>query len=65
MQQTHFLVSDETKKQEKQQQIRFSFVQCEGFRCLAYLDKDGKWRNWMSDYELKVVKVLEEDCPPA
>ncbi len=36
-------------------------VQCEGFRCLAYRDKDGKWRAAQGGQELpKVIKVLQQ-----
>jgi len=35
-------------------------VQCEGYRCLAYLDKDGKWRSAHSGKELpRVLRVLQ------
>ncbi len=34
-------------------------VQCEGYRCLAYRDKDGKWRNAQSGQEIpKVLRIL-------
>src|SRR5438128_12539380 len=34
-------------------------VRCRGFRCLAYLDKDGKWRNSSNNEELtEVLEVL-------
>ena len=30
-------------------------VQCDGFRCLAYRDEDGKWRSAFSSEELDSV----------
>jgi len=36
-------------------------VQCRGFRCLAYRDKDGKWRDVAHQEELPdVLEVLLE-----
>jgi hypothetical protein len=36
-------------------------VRCPGFRCLAYRDKDGKWRDVAHDEELpEVLEVLWE-----
>ena len=36
-------------------------VQCEGFRCMAYLDDSGKWRSFFGDKELTgFVSVLPE-----
>lgn len=32
------------------------WVQCEGFRVMAYLDEDGKWRNFVTTAE--VVGVM-------
>ena len=35
-------------------------VQCERFRCLAFRDKQGKWRSPFSKMELpRVVHVIE------
>jgi hypothetical protein len=35
-------------------------VQAEGFRCLAFRDKDGKWRNAFSRDELQgTIRVIE------
>jgi hypothetical protein len=35
------------------------WVQCEGYRCLAFLAKDGKWKDFNSNKELgKVFKIL-------
>ena len=28
-------------------------VQCPAFRCMAYRDREGKWRNYFSDEVLK------------
>lgn len=40
------------------------WVQCEGFRCLAYLNERGEWRAFSNNAKLTdVVKVL--DVPPA
>jgi len=34
-------------------------VRCPGFRCLAYRDKDGKWRGVAHDEEMpEVLEVL-------
>ena len=36
-------------------------VQCEGYRCLAYRDKEGKWRSAQGGEELpNVLKVLQQ-----
>jgi GH24 family phage-related lysozyme (muramidase) len=36
-------------------------VQCEGYRCLAYRDKEGKWRSALGGELLpNVLKVLEQ-----
>jgi len=36
-------------------------VQCEGYRCLAYRDREGKWRSAQSDAELtKVLRILHQ-----
>jgi len=41
-------------------------VQCAGFRCLAYLDKDGKWRDAVRNNELpEVLEVLSDMGNPA
>jgi len=35
-------------------------VQCEGYRCLAYRDKEGHWINYHNGQPLKgTVKVVE------
>jgi hypothetical protein len=40
------------------------WVQCEGFRCLAVLDKQGQWHSFCNRSELlHVLKVLEEPSP--
>jgi hypothetical protein len=37
-------------------------VQAEGFRCLAFRDKDGKWRNAFSGDELPgTIRVIKSD----
>jgi hypothetical protein len=37
-------------------------VQTEGFRCLAFRDKDGKWRNTFSWGELPgTIRVIKFD----
>lgn len=37
------------------------WVQCEGFRCLAYRDRRGDWRTFARDEKLpRVVRVLNE-----
>jgi hypothetical protein len=37
-------------------------VQAEGFRCLAFRDKDGKWRNAFSRDELPgTIRVIKSD----
>jgi len=33
-------------------------VQCEGFRCLAYLDTDNRWRDLQTGKELPQVKEV-------
>jgi hypothetical protein len=30
-----------------------TLIQCDGFRCMAYLDRKGIWRGFFSDQELK------------
>jgi GH24 family phage-related lysozyme (muramidase) len=38
------------------------WVQCEGFRCLAYRTKDGKWMTAIGHKEVKdVIRVLSLD----
>jgi hypothetical protein len=38
------------------------WVQCEGFRCLAYRTKDGKWLTAIGNKEVKaVIRVLSLD----
>jgi len=38
------------------------WVQCEGFRCLAYRTKDGKWLTAFGNKEVKeVIRVLPLD----
>jgi hypothetical protein len=40
------------------------WVQCVGFRCLAYLNQSGEWRAYSSGMKLpEVVKVLNEPSP--
>ena len=36
-------------------------VQCEGFRCLAYRDRDGKWRDAIRNSELTAVMEVLSD----
>jgi len=37
-------------------------VQAEGFRCLAFRDKDGKWRNVFGRDELPgIIRVIKFD----
>jgi hypothetical protein len=37
------------------------WVQCNGFRCLAYLNQKGEWRAYSSGAKLSnVVKVLDK-----
>jgi hypothetical protein len=39
-------------------------VQTEGFRCLAYRDEKGKWRNYYGGAELKgTVRVIAPYVP--
>jgi hypothetical protein len=38
------------------------WVQCDGFRCLAYRTKDGKWMTAFGNKEVKdVIRVLPLD----
>ena len=37
------------------------WVQCDGFRCLAYLDTKGAWRTFYDDSKLSgILKVLNQ-----
>jgi hypothetical protein len=37
------------------------WVQCEGFRCLAYLNERGEWRTYPNGAKLSgMVKVIDE-----
>jgi len=37
------------------------WVQCDGFRCLAYLNRRGEWRAFSSGEKLpKILRVLAE-----
>jgi hypothetical protein len=52
------------KRDEKNEKLRpvaeTALVQCHGFRCLAYRDKEGKWRSFHRPEEvLGVIKVLD------
>ena len=49
------------KKREKLPPVaQTALVQCQGFRCLAYRDKEGKWRSFHRPGEvLGVIKVLD------
>ncbi len=58
------------KKIEEQDETESEFppvglnvwVQCEGFRCLAYRTKDGKWLTAFGNKEVKdVIRVLPLD----
>jgi len=41
------------------------WVQCEGFRCLAFLDKQGQWRAFYDRSALpRVLKVLNNPPDP-
>jgi hypothetical protein len=45
---------------ERPSEDRLKWVQCEGFRCLGYRDKDGNWRNSYTGEVLpKVIGILE------
>lgn len=33
-------------------------VRCKGFRCTAYVDKNGAWRSVADDAELEVLEVI-------
>lgn len=35
-------------------------VRCDGFRCMAYRDPKGNWRNYVSGEPLEVIEVLSE-----
>ena len=37
--------------------VKVAIVKCQGFRCLAYLGHDGKWRNEHGEV-LDVVEVI-------
>ncbi len=40
----------------------YVWVQCEGFRCLAYRTQDGKWLTAFGNKEVKdVIRVLPLD----
>jgi hypothetical protein len=43
----------ETKVPQTKRDGPATLVQCDGFRCLAYLDRKGIWRGFFSDQELK------------
>jgi len=34
------------------------WVQCPGFRCLAYLDEDGKWRTFFNSEVLPATVIV-------
>ncbi|MBC8097456.1 MAG: hypothetical protein H7Y43_16750 [Akkermansiaceae bacterium] len=51
------------KKKERQSELppagEVALVQGKGFRCMAYRDKDGKWRDYLRRDELpEPIKVL-------
>jgi len=37
--------------------VKVAIVKCQGFRCLAYLGHDGKWRNEHGEV-LEVVSII-------
>jgi hypothetical protein len=40
--------------------LEFQMVQGTGFRCMAYQDEDGKWRDALNNEELfGEIKILE------
>jgi len=47
---------DEAERQLKR--IAQAVVRCDGYRCLAYQDKNGIWRSIPDDKELQVVEVV-------
>lgn len=57
----HQPLSKDTTEQPKQhtrKKAADALVRCEGFRCLAYLGKDGLWHCAADDSPLKVLEVL-------
>jgi hypothetical protein len=49
-------VSNDTEILQRKQPQRVKgqpfIVQCEGYRCMAYRDSSGKWRDYFNDAEI-------------
>jgi hypothetical protein len=50
--------NEELKRMDLPEAGQQVLVQCEGFRCIAYLTADGKWKSALSDKEIKVLHVI-------
>lgn len=42
---------------------KFAVVQCNGFRCMAYSDDAGKWRDFQTGKELPEVESIVFEFP--
>jgi hypothetical protein len=55
---------EETTVRQEGRELRTGeqvLVQCEGYRCLAFRDRQGKWRSAPGGQELpKVLRVLQQ-----
>jgi hypothetical protein len=58
-------VSNDTETVRRKRPVRLKgqpfIVQCVGFRCMAYRDSSGKWRDYFNDDEIPgEVDVISE-----
>ena len=48
------------KKDDDRVSGEVALVQCNGYRCMAFRDRQGKWRNYFRGDELQgVVRIIE------
>lgn len=50
--------SNEKTRLQSRVTNEYVLVQCDGYRCLGYRDKDGTWRSAFSNEELPEVKQV-------
>jgi hypothetical protein len=52
--------SKDTEDFNRPSEAQASYIQCQGFRCLAYRDQNGVWRNYFSGEAVEVIGVLQD-----
>lgn len=53
---------DERDSQNKEPDGTSHLVRCAGYRCMAYKDKQGQWRNYFSHEPLPEPVEVVERC---